>query len=229
MLIGGLQKFSLLDFPKKIAAIVFTQGCYFRCPYCHNAELVLPKKFNSPILESEVLQFLNSRKGKLDAVVISGGEPTMQPDLPLFIKKVKELGFFVKLDTSGINPDILSFLISSKLIDYVAMDFKASLEKYPAVVGRKVDVGKIKQSVDIILSSAISHEFRTTVVKGLHTFDDIMEIIKSIKGADLFAMQKFVSHSTLNPKFKCYSALDESILLELKKEAEKHVKECVIR
>jgi pyruvate formate lyase activating enzyme len=104
MLIGGMQKLSLIDFPTKIAATVFTQGCPFRCHYCHNTELVLPEKFNPPILESDIFQFLNSRIGKLDAVVISGGEPTMQPDLPLFIKKIKDLGFLVKLDTSGINP-----------------------------------------------------------------------------------------------------------------------------
>lgn len=229
MLIGGLQKLSLLDFPKKIAATLFTQGCYFRCHYCHNAELVLSKKFNRPILESEVLQFLNSRKGKLDGVVISGGEPTMQIDLPLFIKKVKDLGFLVKLDTSGIDPGKLSYLINSKLIDYVAMDFKAPWDKYPIVTCKNVDIDKLKQSTQIILNSSIAHEFRTTVVKGLHTFDDILEILKSINGADLYALQKFVPSSTLNPNFKRYTTLDESILLEIKKEAEKYVKECVIR
>ena len=229
MLIGGMQKLSLIDFPKKIAATVFTQGCPFRCHYCHNAELVLPEKFNPLILESDVFQFLNNRIGKLDAVVISGGEPTMQPDLPLFIKKIKDLGFLVKLDTSGINPHKLSFLIKAGLIDYIAMDFKAPFDKYPNIIGKSIDIEKIRQSIDIILNSSIQHEFRTTLVCNLLSFEDVVEIAKSIKGADLFALQKFVPSSTLNPKFMSCKSFDDSVLFDLKKEAEKHVKQCVIR
>ena len=229
MLIGGIQKLSLLDFPKKMAATVFTQGCPFRCHYCHNAELVLPKKFNNPIPEKKVFDFLKTRTLKLDAVVISGGEPTIQPDLHLFIKKIKEMGFLVKLDTSGINPHKLSLLINYNLLDYIAMDVKAPFDKYLRVIGTKTDIEKIKKSIDIIISSSIPHEFRTTLVDSLHNFDDIVEISNSIKGADLFALQKFISTTTINSKFINSTCFDEKTLLSLKKEAEKNVKSCIIR
>lgn len=229
MIIGGMHKLSLIDYPQKLAAIVFTQGCPFRCHYCHNPDLVLPEKYTAPVPESDVLNFLNRRIGKLDAVVISGGEPTMQPDLPLFIKKIKDLGFLVKLDTSGINPKELSFLVNAKLLDYIAMDYKGPIKKYPQIVGRNVDTEKIRQSIDIILSSSVPHEFRTTLVKEIHSFEDVIEIVKSIGGADLFAMQKFVSSVTLNPQFISCSALEDRVLEELKKEAVKYVKHCIIR
>ena len=229
MLIGGIQKLSLIDYPKKMAATVFTQGCPFRCHYCHNAELVLPKKFNRPIPEKEIFAFLETRVGKLDAVVISGGEPTVQPDLLLFIKKIKELGFLVKLDTSGINPHKLEYLIKAKLLDYVAMDVKAPLEKYPKIIGKKIDIEKIKRSIGIILKSSISYEFRTTLVDSLHSFDDVIDIAKSIKGADQLSLQKFIATSTLNPRFISHGCFSDDTLLSLKKETEKHVKTCIIR
>ena len=229
MLFGGKQPLTLIDYPKKLATILFTQGCHFRCHYCHNSELVIPQKYQKSLSEKEILDFLKSRIGKLDAVVISGGEPTVQPDLSLFIKKVKELGYLVKLDTSGINPHKILLLIKSNFIDYIAMDIKAPLEKYPKVIGRKLDIEKIKRSIKIILSSSISYEFRSTLVECLHSTQDVIDIAKAIKGANLLALQKFVSTSTLNPHYRKENPFSDAILENLKIEAEKYVKKCIIR
>ncbi|HEC86320.1 MAG TPA: anaerobic ribonucleoside-triphosphate reductase activating protein, partial [Thermoplasmatales archaeon] len=139
MIIGGFQRFSLIDYPGKICAIIFTQGCNFRCPYCHNPELVNPKLFQEPIDENDIFRFLEMRKGKLDAVEITGGEPTLQPDLIEFMRKIKAMGFLIKLDTNGTNPEVVEKIIKNKLVDYIAMDVKAPLEKYEKVVRAKVD------------------------------------------------------------------------------------------
>jgi pyruvate formate lyase activating enzyme len=137
MKIGGLQKFSLLDYPGKISAVVFTQGCNFRCPYCHNPELVDPERFQECIPEDEIFAFLETRRGKLEAVTVTGGEPTIQNGLSSFVRRIKDMGFMVKLDTNGSRPEVLEELIRHKLIDYIAMDIKAPLEKYEAVTGWK--------------------------------------------------------------------------------------------
>lgn len=212
-----------------MAATIFTQGCPFRCHFCHNASLVLPKKYDKLILENEILDFLQSRQGKLDAVVISGGEPTIQPDLPIFLKKIKELGFLIKLDTSGINPHKLLLLFKAGLLDYIAMDIKAPLEKYPSVIGKNIDIEKIKRSINLIINSKIAYEFRSTLVDNLHTYDDVIEMVKTIKGADLFVLQKFESSSILNPKFKTYSSFNDETLNNFKTEALKYVKSCLVR
>ena len=157
MLIGGLQKTSLLDFPDKISAIVFTAGCNFRCGYCHNPELI-----NSIAPVTEVFEFLKNRVGKLEGVVITGGEPCLQKDLPEFIKQVKSLGFAVKLDTNGSYPEMLAKVLPD--LDYVAMDIKAPLEKYSAVANWNGDVENIRKSIDMIMNSGVDYEFRTTVV-----------------------------------------------------------------
>ena len=188
--IGGFQKSTLIDYPGKIAAIVFTQGCNFRCGYCHNPEL-LDLKSDSKLSVQYILDFLKTRKGKLDGVVITGGEPTMQAGLYEFIKSVKSLGFLVKLDTNGSNPETIKKLVSDSLIDYIAMDIKAPLEKYKSIVGVGIDTDKIKQSIEIIMNSGIEYEFRTTVVKSLLSFDDILKMGEMIKGADKYYLQKF--------------------------------------
>jgi len=167
MKIGGFQRFSLIDYPAKISAIIFTQGCNFRCPYCHNPELVDPKLFTSAIDEDLILSFLRKRVGKLDGVVITGGEPLLQHDLIEFIKKVKEMGYLIKLDTNGSYPEKLERLLD--LIDYIAMDIKAPLEKYHDVVRTDVCTEKIMESITIILNGDIDYEFRTTVVKAFLT------------------------------------------------------------
>lgn len=186
MIIGGFQKFSLLDYPGKISSIIFTQGCNFNCVYCHNKELIRPKEHNNIIKPDEILAFLKERKDKLDAVVITGGEPTLQPDLIDFMKKIKKLGLLIKLDTNGYRSDILRKAISAKVVDYIAMDVKAPLEKYWLVTNVVIQTRKIEDSISIIKNSGIRHEFRTTVLKSLHTDGDLEEIKKIIGSSNLF-------------------------------------------
>lgn len=201
MKIGGLQKLSLIDYPGKICAIVFTQGCNFRCPYCHNPELVDPRRYGPVFPEAQVISFLEKRKGKLEALSITGGEPTLQPDLEKFIKTVKELGFLVKLDTNGSRPDVIERLASSRLVDFWAMDVKGPLHKYGAIAGVPVDVEKIKRSISLIIASGVEHEFRTTVVRSMLDREDLLEIAQLVKGADSFALQGFVPVKTLDEDF----------------------------
>jgi len=230
MKIGGFQKFSLIDYPGKISAIIFTQGCNFRCPYCHNPELVNPKLFTDTLDEDLILSFLKKRVGKLDGVVITGGEPLLQHDLIEFIKKVKEMGYFVKLDTNGSYPEILRELLAKNLIDYIAMDIKAPLEKYHDVVRADVCTEKIMKSIRIILNGNIDYEFRTTVVKDLLTEDDLICIAKLIRGAKRYVLQRFVMSKILDKSFasnaKCFS---EDELNTIKEKVKKYVSECIIR
>ena len=195
--IGGLQKTSLLDYPDKVSAIVFTQGCNFNCGYCHNPNL-LKNQSKNDITVDVIFDFLSKRKGKLDGVVITGGEPTLQKNLKIFIEKVKDFGFAVKLDTNGTNPEIVKELINEKLIDYIAMDIKSPLENYSKVVNRSVDTDKIKKSINIIMNSGIDYEFRTTVLPSLISIDDFDKIGKMIEGAKKYYLQKFVVQSEIN-------------------------------
>lgn len=194
MLIGGLQKNSLIDYPEKIACIVFLTGCNFRCRFCHNPELVLPKliKKQPHIKEYIFFNFLKSRKKLLDGIVITGGEPTIHSGLSGFLKKIKKLGFLIKLDTNGTSPEVLKDLINAELIDYIAMDVKSSLnkEKYSQIVGMVVNIKNIKKSIEIIKNSKIEHEFRTTVVPSIHTPKDIIEIVKFVTPSKYF-LQNF--------------------------------------
>ena len=193
--IGGIQKTSLLDYPDKISAIVFTQGCNFKCGYCHNPQLL--KSENSIYDVDAFFDFLKKRQGKLDGVVITGGEATLQKDLKLFIQKVKELGFSVKLDTNGTNPQILKELIQEKLVDYIAMDIKAPLEKYSIITNTNVDTSKIQESINMIMSSDIDYEFRTTVLPVQIQIEDFDSIGKLIQGAKRYYLQKFVVQSEI--------------------------------
>lgn len=194
---------TLIDYPGKLAATVFTVGCNFRCHFCHNPELVLTTRNPQPTTqEKEFLSFLKKRRGKLEGVCITGGEPTIQPDLVDFIKKIKKLGFSVKLDTNGARSDVLKKLIDARLIDYIAMDIKNSLEKYPLTVGNlPVDIKRITLSVDLIRNSRLPYEFRTTVVPGIHTKNDFVKIAEWLKGARLYALQKYRPERILNPAF----------------------------
>lgn len=204
LLIGGLQKSSLIDYPEKIASIVFTQGCNFKCPYCHNPELISGSVtlHNEKINHADaILKFLNSRKGKLDGVVITGGEPTLHKNLPEFIKEIKTLGFLVKLDTNGTNPKMLKSLIDKKLIDYIAMDIKSPIEKYSEVVCTKVNTENIIKSIEILKNSSIKYEFRTTVVKSQLSGADFEKIGALIQGADKYYLQRFLPTKTLNEEF----------------------------
>ncbi len=229
MIIGGFQKFSLIDYPGKICAIIFTQGCNFRCPYCYNIELVLPEHFQTAIPEEEIFSFLKKRKGKLDAVEITGGEPTLQPDLIKTIEKIKKMGFLVKLDTNGSNPKILEKIINLHIVDYFAMDIKNSPENYEKSVGVPIEPEKIKKSIRLIMKSKADYEFRTTMVKSLIKKEDIIRIGKLIKGAKLYALQSFNPSKTLLGNFTekdTYSHEELKYFLNL---LDKYVEKVIIR
>ncbi len=195
--IGGLKKTSLLDYPDKISAIVFTQGCNFNCGYCHNPQLLNFQSKND-ISQDVFFDFLEKRKGKLDGVVITGGEPTLQKDLKSFIQKIKAMNFLIKLDTNGTNPEVVKDLLKENLIDYIAMDIKAPLDKYSKVVCKNIDTANIKECVDIIINSNIEYEFRTTVLPSLISINDFDDIGKLINGAKKYYLQKFVVQSDIN-------------------------------
>lgn len=220
MIIRGIQKTSLIDFPGKIATTLFLDGCNFRCGYCYNVDLVLCSKKLENYREEEILEFLKSRKGFIDGVCLTGGEPCLHADLKEFIAKIKSLGLLVKLDTNGANPEALKELIQAKLIDYIAMDIKAPLEKYENVVKRKIDPKKIQQSIDLIKGSGIEYEFRTTVVPSLFSKEDILAIGRWIKGSKRYFIQQFRPEKTLDKEFqkeKPYSIEQLKELTELVK------------
>jgi len=215
MLIGGVHRFSLIDYPEKTACVVFTQGCNLRCPYCHNPELIMIDSLRQSLLEKSFFDFLVSRQGKLDAVVITGGEPCLQPDLEDFIRKIKELGFLVKLDTNGTIPEVLERLLAKGLLNYIAMDVKAPLRRYSEVSGVKLTdekIGQIQHSIELILSSALPYEFRTTVVADLLTRADILAIGDLISHAQLYVLQRFHSAKTYRPEFVTATSFSEEEL-----------------
>ena len=189
MTIKGLQKLTLLDYPGALAAIVFVGGCNFRCPFCHNGTLVLGNE--GDIDTEEFFSFLESRRGRLSGVVVSGGEPTLYPDLPEFIARIRALGYKVKLDTNGTNPDMIKSLVLDGLVDYVAMDIKNSPDSYAVTAGAVPDMEKIRQSVDFLLSGSVEYEFRTTLVRQFHTREDMEKIGKWIKGAKRYFLQNY--------------------------------------
>ena len=190
MIIQGLQKLTVLDFPGQVACIVFTAGCSFRCPFCHNATLVKAEGDN--ISEEEVLAYLKKRQGILDGVVITGGEPTIQKDLKEFIIKIKNLGYKVKLDTNGYHPEVLDDLLNDGLVDYVAMDIKNSKDKYAVTVGlQNIDILRIERSVELLKNCNIPYEFRTTTMEELHSEEDIKSIAEWLKGAKKYFLQSF--------------------------------------
>lgn len=190
MLISGIQKLTLLDFPGKTACTIFCYGCNFLCPFCHNA-LLVTEKAESFIDEEEIFSFLRKRQGILDGVCVTGGEPTLQKDLKSFLKRIKDMGFAVKLDTNGYKPDLLKEIIDEGLCDYVAMDIKNTPEKYALTVGKTIDTEKILQSISILKEGKIPCEFRTTVVKDFHREEDITEIAELLRGDIPFFLQQF--------------------------------------
>ena len=222
MFLGGLQKTSLLDFPDKISAIVFTQGCNFRCGYCHNPESIALKE--PELYVQAFFEFLSSRKGKLDGVVITGGEPCLQSDLVDFIKQIKDMGFLVKLDTNGTFPD--KIIQALPYLDYIAMDIKAPLEKYPLITNSKILSDKIQESINIIMSSKLGYEFRTTVVKSQLSYEDFSNIADLIEGAEKYYLQKFVPSKTLDPKImgeKTYTDKEFEDIVSILKQKIKYV------
>jgi pyruvate formate lyase activating enzyme len=221
MLLAGFQKMTLIDYPGKIATTVFTVGCNFRCPFCHNPELVEPapdaiKTFEKG--EKTFFEFLEKRKGKLDGVCITGGEPTIHRDIIMFIRRIKKMGFLVKLDSNGTNPDVLSAIFQEGLVDFVAMDIKNSLGRYGETVGAMVDTGRIEKSVRLIMESGVDYEFRTTVVPGIHSEADFDGIARLIKGARAYYLQEFRDMTILDPKLK---DLAKGKTVDLEKAAER--------
>lgn len=199
MTISGLQKMTLLDYPGHIACTVFLGGCNFSCPYCYNSSLICYKS-NPIISQEEFFVFLEKRKGKLDGVAITGGEPLLNNDIKDFIKRIKGMGFLVKIDTNGSCPEVLQSLIDENLVDYVAMDIKNSLHKYNLTTNSNVDISKIKKSVDILLADKIDYEFRTTVVKEYHDIEDFKLIGEMIKGAKKYFLQSFQNKDSVLSK-----------------------------
>lgn len=215
MRIGGLLKLSLLDYPDNVSCIVFTQGCNYNCPFCHNSSLI--KNKDGAIKEEVIFEYLNKRKNIIDAVSISGGEPLIQEDIIDFIKKIKELGYKVKIDTNGSKPDVLKELIDNKLIDYIAMDIKNTLLKYEKTTGYNSD--NIIESIKLIENSNLDYEFRTTIVKELHNIDDIKDILKLINKKSKYYIQNFKRNDqVLNKNLNGFSTIE---LIDMKKILEK--------
>lgn len=191
MKIAGLQKFSLIDYPGKLSAVVFTQGCNFRCPFCHNPELVLPEQYGELLALPDLFKLFEKRRQQLDGIVITGGEPTLQNDLADFIRDIKKMDYLVKLDTNGSRPLVLNELLREKLVDYIAMDIKAPLEKYSAVCGVEVKLDDIRNSIEIIKNSGAPYMFRTTVVKRFLTIHDLLEIQNLAGDPSHYRLQNF--------------------------------------
>jgi pyruvate formate lyase activating enzyme len=232
MPIGGLQKNSLIDYPGKISSVIFLSGCNFDCPYCHNPQLArghlsLPAELNAP----EICRFLKHRRGFLDGVVISGGEPTLDDHLVDFCLRIKQLGYPIKLDTNGSRPRILKQLIAEGLIDYIAMDLKTDPILYGAYIKPHCSPDPILSSIRLIMQSGIEYEFRTTCVKPIITPQTIENITDLIQGARLYVLQRFKHHQVLHPEFfrnNDYAYSDEE-LMQLKGIAEQSVANCIIR
>ncbi|MEA2036930.1 MAG: anaerobic ribonucleoside-triphosphate reductase activating protein [Nanoarchaeota archaeon] len=228
--IKGLQKTTLVDFPPYVSCTVFISTCNFRCGFCHNPELVNDSFELDKISEKDVLDFLDSRKKVLDGVCITGGEPTLYPNLKGFISKIKEKGFKVKLDTNGMKPSILKELIDEKILDYIAMDIKNSLEKYDLAAGVKVDISRIEESIDLIRNSNVDYEFRTTVVRGMHAKEDIEKIGQMLNGSKKFAIQNFKSAEELiDPGYKKIKLFSDKELEEFKSILGKYFGEVEVR
>ena len=193
MILTGLQKLTLLDYPGAVACTIFTGGCNGRCPFCHNSSLVLPDRIESRLTEEDALQFLQKRKGLLDGVAISGGEPLLQPDLADFLRRIKDLGYKIKMDTNGFFPDRLRKVVEEGLADRIAMDVKNAPDRYPETVGlANPDMGAVTASKEYLLAFGGDYEFRTTVVRGLHRREDIAEAARWIAGAREYYLQQYV-------------------------------------
>ncbi len=234
MQIAGLQKLTLIDCPDKIACTIFLFGCNFRCGFCHNPELVLPDNPEKIYKEKEILDFLRQRKKYLDAVCITGGEPLINPELNELLRKIKELGFIVKLDTNGSNPNKLKELIDEKIIDYIAMDIKADKDNYNTLAGVKIDINQIEESMKIIINSGLDYEFRTTVIKGYHDAEKLRKIgewISSFGKAKKYVIQNFIPREDklVDEKFEKIIPFEDNKLDEMKKAVSGYFEKTEIR
>ena len=216
MLIGGLQKLTLIDYPGKVACTLFTYGCNFRCPFCHNAVLVNEEPV--PIPEEEFFSFLKKRQGLLDGVGITGGEPLLHKDMPTFLQKIKDLGYAVKLDTNGSFPERLREVVEKGLVDMVAMDIKNEKSRYAETIGYDVDMHKIEESVAFLMENRVDYEFRTTIVKEFHDEKAIRGIGEWIRGAEKYFLQNFVDSGHLLGNAHGVSEQDMRRFTEIAKE-----------
>ena len=227
--IGGFRKTTLIDYPGKIAAIVYTAGCNFRCPWCHNPSLIDPTCFTEKLDPDEILLFLKSRKGQLDGVVITGGEPTLWNDLELFIRSVRNTGMLVKLDTNGSRPNIIEHFMNQGIIDYIAMDVKVPLERYQSLTKSRVNTKAIYDSIELIKSSGIDYEFRTTVVPALYTEQDYAGIRELVSGAKRYVLQGFRPGNCLDKLFNEYAPMEKEALQRVADYFSGHVEELLVR
>ena len=230
MIIGGLQKTSLIDFPGKVSCVCFVSGCNFRCPYCHNPDLV-----NHPgkafLDENSFFAFIRERQGFLDGVVLSGGEPTLQNDLPVFLSRIKREGYAVKLDTNGSHPRMIQELVARRLVDYIAMDIKTDPSLYPLYMQREIDPDNIRSSIRLIMASDIPYEFRTTCVRPIVVAETVKAIVRLIQGCFLYVLQQFSRGRVLQPDFfeNRQAGYDQEEMMQLKAFAEPWVQKCIVR
>ena len=238
MYLSGLEKFSLIDYPGKIAAVVFTQGCNFRCSFCYNPMLIGPpvtgvssKEKNHPYFsEDGFFSFLKTRQGKLDGIVISGGEPTSQDDLLDFILKIKKLNFSVKLDTNGSRPEVLASLLDKKVLDYIAMDIKGPRDKYREIISVEIDFNKILESINLIMKSRINYEFRSTLVPAILGKSDIAQMGELIQGTERWYLQNFKSNAELlNKNLEGSRSFSDEEMSEMREIGARYVRRCEIR
>jgi len=229
MMIKGFQKLSLIEYPGKLSAIVFVGKCDFRCGFCYNIDLVKNYDKLPDIPEKKILDFLSTRRGLLDAVAITGGEPTIHKGLPAFMKKIKELGFLVMLETNGSDPEMIKELIDEKLVDYIAMDIKSPIEKYDEVAGVKVNKKKVQESIDIIRNSELDYEFRTTVIPKIFKEEDALAIGKWLKGSKQFFLQQFRPDKTLDESYQKIKPYPPEKLKEFAKMMESYFKSVKVR
>ena len=232
MQIGGIQKSSLIDYPGKVSSVIFCSGCNFDCPYCHNPDLVQGCSGRSAEFDPDnVYRFIENRKGFLDCVVISGGEPTLQEDLFDLCRHIKNIGFPIKLDTNGSRPRVIKRLIDEGLVDYIAMDLKTDPTKYATYIKRNCDIASILSSIQVIMESEIAYEFRTTCVKPIVTARIIENICRLIQGAPVYALQHFHKSRMLHPDFfkEINYEYSDDELMRLKAVAEPWVKHCIVR
>lgn len=228
MQIHGLEKMSLVDYDGYVACTLFTAGCNFRCPFCHNAPLVTQTdSLSAPLSEEDVFSFLNKRKGIIDAVVVSGGEPTLHYDLPVFLARLRPFGYKIKLDTNGTNPSMLQRIIEDNLVDYVAMDIKNAPDQYAKTAGTSVNMALIGDSLALLRNGAIPYELRTTVVQEFHTLSAIESLARYIQGAPLYVLQSFVDKG--GNICNGLSAVSAETLLAMREIAAPYVKQCRIR
>lgn len=232
MILSGLQKSTLIDYPWKLAAVVFTTWCNLRCGFCHNPEMVVPDQImahkSSQIPERIFFNFLERRKNILDGISICGWEPTIHRDLPSFCRAIKERWFLVKIDTNWQNPDMLDLLIKEDIVDYIAMDIKHTWKDYSALVGMSIDRAQYEKSIELIMSWAKDYEFRSTIIEGVHTEGDIREMLSYIAGSKIYFLQNYRSGITLDPWF-VWAPFFEKELRKYQSIAREYVKRCEIR